>query len=153
MPFLARVTRSVFHFLLLLALLSPIHAEHFYRPAPYIDGIIYLLSRTDRTPKFPSADYVRTHATRVIHLEDTVGFWDELRWLNARHDSKIKRRAGPLTTVIDLYERVQGAPPARPEFETLYGTERFLYSSGGDYLALKPPTSTLFARYLKRSMP
>ena len=79
---------------------------------------------------------------------DIVNFWDYLRWGHSKNDPKIRLRAGPLTMVIDLYERVQPAPPAKPEFETLYCTKRFIFSDEGDYLELKPPTSTHLASYL-----
>ena len=139
-------------FFVAIALKLPVQAEHFFRPAPYSEGKIYIFSTSSKKPNRPSADYIRSHAARVIHLGDSpniVNFWDYLRWGNAKNDAKIKQRAGPITMVIDLYRRVQPQPPAKPDVETLYCTEKFIYSDKGDYLERKPPVSTHIESFLK----
>ena len=128
--------------------------EHFKRPLPYGAGKIYILDISGRGPKFPSADYVRKHASKVILLGDppkegdVVGFWDYLRWGNAKNDPLIKQRAGSITMVIDLYRRGQPELPKKPRIETLYCTKRFIYSDECDYLELKPPVSTHLNSFL-----
>ena len=135
--------------------LAPTRAEeHFKRPVPYSAGRIYIRGSTTGGPKIPSADYVRKHAARIVVLGerpeegDVVNFWDYLRWGNSKHDPKIKRRAGPLTMVIDLYDRVQLGAPEKPQFDTLYCTKRFIFSDC-DYLELKPPVSTHLTSFLR----
>jgi hypothetical protein len=152
-PMKSRYMRIAIAVLMTAAVQLPARAEHFFRPAPYGEGKIYLFAPSANTPKRPSADYVRSHPTRVISIGDDgpgiVHFWDYLRWGNAKNDPKIKQRAGPIRMVIDLYRRVQPQPPAKPDFETLYCTERFIYSDEGDYLELKPPVSTHLNSFLK----
>jgi hypothetical protein len=122
--------------------------EHFKRPVPYGAGKVYVLGSAQGAPELPSASYVREHASKVISLgdppgeRDVVSFWDYLRWGNAMNDPKIKQRAGPLTMVIDLYDRVQPQLPEKPHFDTLYCTKTFIYSDQCDYLERKPPVST-----------
>ena len=110
------------------------------RPAPYASAKIYIL--TDDLVDPPTPDYIRKNADIVISLEVyTVEFFNSLKWGNAKRDPTIKQKAKPLVMIIDLYDRVQPEPPAKPRFETLYCTRNIAYSDQGDYIDISAFTS------------
>src|ERR1700677_4138777 len=108
-------------------------------PAPYSSAKLYILtdpgsySPHDRTPEF-----IRKEADIIVELKvfAVVPWFASLNWENARHDPDIKRKAGPLVMIIDLYDRVQPDASKKPEFDVLYCTEKYAYSDEGDYIPI-----------------
>jgi hypothetical protein len=121
-------------------------------PAPYSSAKIYILASDDPSPtdkngkpSEPTAQYIRDNASTVIDVNEwRIRRWfDSLHWENSQNDPEIAKKARPLVMVIDLYDRVQKDPPAKPEFDTLYCTKTYAYSNEGDFIDISNFTSKM----------
>jgi len=103
-------------------------------PAPYSSAKIYILDLTGLSSE-PTADYIRKYPDYVIEVKEAIVDWfASLHWENHKHDPTIKDKAKPLVMIIDLYDRVQPEPPEKPQFDTLYCSKNYAYSTEGEYI-------------------
>lgn len=118
-------------------------------PARFTSAKIYIVTpANDATGEFvdpPTPEYIRTHPSIAITMDDyAIEFTQSLHLEKAKHNLSAKERAKHLVAIIDLYERVQPAPPAAPRILTLYCNRKYAYTEAGDYIVLTALiTSTL----------
>ena len=112
-------------------------------PAPYDSAKIYIIgsgtSMLDSSgkPRDLTPQEIRDSADIKMEIGPAVivDWFYSLNWNDAAtYDSTVKQWAKPLVMIIDLYDRVQPDPPAKPKFDTLYCTAKYAYSEKGYYM-------------------
>ena len=136
-------------FLLFTILLLAAPVQIYAGPAPYRCAKIYIIESgigaTDASgkPRGLNPQEIRDSATIKMEINPgtIVPWFYSLHWERATHDPTVGQWAKPLVMIIDLYDRVQPEPPAKPMFDTLYCTAKYAYSKDGDYINITPFTS------------
>ena len=131
-------------YLLFTILLLSALAQTYAGPAPYSSAKIYIIESgigmTDASgkPRGLNPQEIRDWATIKIEINPgaIVPWFYSLHWEKATHDPTVRQWARPIVMIIDLYNRVQPDPPAKPMFDTLYCTTKYAYSEDGYYIRL-----------------